>query len=148
MFKFSQYLLITVFIFLSGCLPKQSQNIFIEPHCLASQSQCQVNIALGNFSVLFNVESVNTEQEFKIIVASENVNKNIEIKGYLEGKTMYMGKVPLFFKHHEPQQFSATTMLGSCSEAEMVWRMWLTISDKTKADSSQQLFIDFKSYRR
>lgn len=60
---------------------------------------------------------------------------------------MYMGKIPLFFTQNKPQRFSASTILGSCAEEEMVWRMWLIISDNTHQEKVQKVFIDFKSYR-
>lgn len=138
---------ITLFLLLSSCSPKNEQNNFIQPQCLASQSQCNITVSLGNFDILFNVETVLTEQTFNIIVKNNSLNDNLEIKGFLEGKEMYMGKIPLFFNKTKPQIFNAETLLGSCSEAEMVWRMWLYISDKTNREVTDKVFIDFKSYR-
>jgi len=132
---------------LAGCMPIEKQNPFIDPHCLLSQSQCQVTLALGTFDILFNVHTVVPEQEFKIIVKSKSPNKNLEIKGFLEGKDMYMGKIPLLFTQNQPQIFSASTMLGSCSEKEMIWRMWLIIVDINHPEKIQKVFIDFKSFR-
>lgn len=133
---------------LSGCLPKNQQSTFIEPHCLVSQSQCQIKTEIGAFDILFNVDTVITENEFNIIVKSYSLNEDLEIKGFLEGREMFMGKIPLFFKKSNEQSFITSTMLGSCSEEEMIWRMWLTVTDKLNNDQTHKFFIDFKSHRR
>lgn len=132
---------------LCGCLPKQTPINVIEPHCLASQSQCEIQNELGQFEVLFNIESVITEQAFNIIVRSHSPKGSVEVSGYLEGKDMYMGKIPLFFTQDNQQTHTASTMLGSCAEQEMIWRMWITITDKLQPEKAHSHFIDFKSTR-
>lgn len=144
----SQSSMFILIILLSGCLPKNQQSTFIEPHCLNSQSQCLIKTDISDFDILFNVKTVITEQEFNIIIKNNSLNENLVINGFIEGKDMYMGKIPLFFQKNDKQIYIATTMLGSCSEEEMIWRMWLTVTDKLKKEETQKFFIDFKSYRR
>jgi hypothetical protein len=82
-------------------------------------------------------------------IRSEN---SYTIVGYMEGKTMFMGKIPLLFTDkakNTPPYFIAQTMLGSCSEDNMTWRLWLTIENKvaSKSNGSTTFFIDFDSTR-
>lgn len=82
-------------------------------------------------------------------IRSEN---SYTIVGYMEGKTMFMGKIPLFFTEeakNNSSYFIAQTMLGSCSEDKMTWRLWLTIANKVvnKSKVPTTFFIDFDSTR-
>ncbi|MDO6446023.1 hypothetical protein Q4493_09585 [Colwellia sp. 1_MG-2023] len=148
MFKPAQGLLLLLMFLLVACMPnKEQRDIYVVPQCIASQSQCQINIAQARYDILFNVKSVTPEQPFSIIVKSKSLDGNVLISGYLEGKEMYMGKIPLFFEKDEAGNFVAPTMLGSCAEKEMIWRMWLIISDEKHPSKTQPVFIDFTSYR-
>lgn len=127
--------------------------VYIEPVCIATQSHCQVTTVLGDVFVLFNVESVRTETPFEIVLSSDIFNEEIALSAYLEGKDMYMGKIPLFFTRenessHQPS-FKADALLGSCAEEKMQWRMWVTVENKTigKVKTSARFFIDFESQR-
>ncbi|MCF2909054.1 hypothetical protein L1285_12065 [Pseudoalteromonas sp. DL2-H2.2] len=42
---------------------------------------------------------------------------------WLEGVTMYMGKIPVFFEQQGSSLWSAQVMVGACSEPVMEWRM-------------------------
>ncbi len=136
-----------ILLLLCGCSPKKKENAFVKPHCLNSQSQCHVNNALGSFDILFNVNAVVTEQEFTISVKTDSKHENIEVKGFLEGKDMFMGKIPLFFNNSQKQTFTSKVMLGSCTEEYMVWRMWLIITDKNNTENNTKFYIDFTSKR-
>lgn len=146
MYKLSCPLIILVLL-LCSCSPKKDENVFVEPHCLSSQSQCHFQNTLGSFDILFNVNSVMTEQEFTISVRSDLTLKNISVTGFIEGRDMYMGKIPLFFDNSQPQTLISTVMLGSCSEENMVWRMWLIMTDINNVDIKEKFFIDFNSKR-
>jgi hypothetical protein len=148
MFKSTHVLFFILMGLLQGCLPKKQHVIYTEPHCLTSQSQCYITLEQARFEILFNVDTVTPEQAFEIIVKGHSPEDNFLIKGYLEGKDMYMGKIPLFFEEDEQGNFVASTMLGSCSEKQMIWRLWLSISNQDKPNKAQQVFIDFTSYRR
>jgi len=142
--------------------------------CLKSQSACIVDTKVGKFAVQFAIkEKVYTEVEFKIalslvapdlselaireqrkveqdkIEVIKSLTEITQIKAYLEGRDMYMGKIPVFF---EPQvlgdDYQAVAMLGSCSEAEMIWRLWFSIEFYSGEEKeTQSFFIDFESTR-
>ena len=65
---------------------------------------------------------------------------------------MFMGKIPLFFNRQlegdEDYSFIAETMLGSCSEDRMTWRIWITLEmiDVNYKDQ-KTFFIDVDSTR-
>ncbi len=133
---------------LAGCspAPKLASN-YVEPQCITGQSQCQFDTRFGQFHLLFNVNKVTSEQEFQILVQGSELAENLQLTAYLEGKNMYMGKIPLFFRY-DPQQDSyvSDAILGSCSEPKMSWQLVLTLDDSTK-NNSQTFFIEFQSSR-
>jgi len=150
---------------LSACTPNENQQKLTVPfQCIKTQSVCEVSTELGTFLITFNVEQVLTEMPFKIrievkqdsLINDETSEQHMyKWAGYMEGKTMFMGKIPLFFtqntdteKNSQPQ-FIAETMLGSCSEEVMTWQLWLTV-EKTGIDEKAKhttFFIDFNSTR-
>ncbi len=125
--------------------------------CISSQNQCEVNAGFGRFSIQFSGEisqgRIKTELPFFIQVKlkDEKEGNSIQkIESYLEGKDMFMGKIPVFFKLNEnqPSVMTADSLLANCSEEVMTWRLWLqtevVINDKTE---QQRFFIDFESER-
>jgi len=139
--------------------------------CLTTQSQCVISTKLGDFEVKFSqaqpntltgkkaavnseepLQQIKTELPFSMTVTminSENLINEIQtVSGHLEGKDMFMGKVPVFFtKNDQGNNFRAKSLLASCSEDVMVWRLWLTVQLADEQKSEQQFFIDFESLR-
>lgn len=148
---------------LYGCSPKKpEQSPAIPFQCINTQTRCEVVTEFGTVLIRFNVEKVLTEFPFSIQITQINnttmienkmIEQKMKISGYMEGKTMFMGKIPLFFKReikdNDNSPFIAETMLGSCSKDVMTWRLWLTIEKQGKIDKNQQtsFFIDFDSKR-
>jgi hypothetical protein len=155
-----------IFFFLSVCLgcsqDKKQSDTIIPFQCINDQSRCEVSTKFGKVIVKFNVEKVITELPFNIRVEfkkdhllSDNTHSQYlnSVAGYMEGKTMFMGKIPLFFNHqlgsNEDNQFIAETMLGSCSEDRMTWRIWITLemNDINNNKDHTTFFIDVDSTR-
>jgi len=119
---------------------------------MSSQSECFKTTPFGEVSIRFNVDEIVSETPFEIVLNVDNPNQSLHVTGYLEGKDMYMGKIPLFFESSQQQMHTTEVMIGSCSEPKMTWRMWLTVSDRN-ADGNEgktattQFFIDFTSRR-
>jgi hypothetical protein len=149
-------LIFVCYLGLLGCKPanvdktdKEEVKGFI---CLASQSSCVVDTNIGQFSIEFSGDTeqgkLKTELPFRIQLTAtdkENLNKLVSIESYLEGKTMFMGKVPVFF---EQDTLRAETLLASCSEDIMTWRLWLMITMSNNGETIQQeIYIDFDSIR-
>ena len=139
---------------------KKTQKIV--PQCLPSQSQCLVETSIGSFNVTFSINAdhnkVITEVPFHIIVKFKPLQSTTthlkKVEGYLEGRDMFMGKIPAFFSEsfiEEEKVHIAEILLGSCSEDIMTWRLWLTVElgENSKLNSNQikTFFIDFDSHK-
>ncbi|MDX2370593.1 MAG: hypothetical protein QNK36_19680 [Colwellia sp.] len=125
--------------------------------CLASQSRCDVSTELGTFSIEFSAQvdmgKVKTELPFQIQLTFDGMKQNSQLKSvssYLEGKSMFMGKIPVFFQSSERNSNSpiAETLLVSCSEEVMTWRLWFEVEiEQAEKTVKQDFFIDFDSQR-
>lgn len=125
--------------------------------CLASQSRCDVSTELGTFTIEFSgqidVGRVKTELPFKIQLTFDALTQSSQlssVSSYLEGKSMFMGKIPVFFQRSENNSDStiAQTMLVNCSEEVMTWRLWFAVEIQQADKVVQQgFFIDFDSQR-
>jgi len=160
-------------LFISGCKPvadKSTENTDnqLKSQCIDSQSQCEVSTDFGNFSIKFSQrqlsDRVKTELPFFIELSqlqtnayqsanpsneanpADNIPNTIsKVSAYLEGRDMFMGKVPVFFEQEANEGiYLAQSLLANCSEEQMVWRLWVTVE---VAEQTQTFFIDFTSQR-
>jgi len=123
--------------------------------CLSSQSSCDIDTEFGALSAVFsgNTEhgKLKTELPFQIQVQLSALDKQqlVSIESYLEGKSMFMGKIPVFFNDTPtPNLKQAETLLASCSDEIMTWRLWLEIKVNSGNElKTQKVFIDFDSIR-
>ena len=125
--------------------------------CLKSQSDCLVKVDFGDFMIEFSgqVEQgrIKTELPFMMkltFTASEASYQLKQISSYLEGVDMFMGKIPVLFQPDKQADYAwvAQTLLASCSEEIMTWRLWLQVDIVVKGQvEQQQFFIDFASQR-
>lgn len=157
------FVVILVIFTLSACNPAQqvSQDKDVSSQipfaCLASQSRCDVNTELGTFTVQFSGQieqgKVKTELPFQIKLTFDALVESAKLKNvssYLEGKSMFMGKIPVFFQALEKNNnvTIAETLLVNCSEEIMTWRQWFAIEIEQAGKIVQQdFFIDFDSKR-
>ncbi len=147
------------FLFLiSACKPVSEQSAThsetaLVAQCITSQSQCEINTEFGEFSVKFSQhqlsDKVKTELPFFIELTQtfqQNTMQSItNATAYLEGRDMFMGKVPVFFDQiSEGNVYLAQSLLANCSEEQMVWRLWITVELK---DKTKTFFVDFTSQR-
>jgi hypothetical protein len=174
-------LFMVIIVNLAACIPaKNNQTTYTVPQCLKSQSQCVVQTKYGKVEVLFNRDNVLTETPFNIYLKLDKLDKleekNVikapsnkatdaklnykiaQIKSYMEGKEMFMGKIPVFFAPSAQDNILvAQTLLGSCAKEQMVWRLWFTVFfEKINASTAEiqdkksyqdTFFIDFTSNR-
>ena len=126
--------------------------------CLTSQSECEVNTQYGFFTVQFSGEPsqayIKTELPFYVKLKFDAKNTSIQLKrmsSYLEGKSMFMGKIPVFFEKEAKQEnnvMMAESLLASCSEEIMTWLFWFNIEILVDGVVQQQdFFIEFDSER-
>jgi len=161
MIKAAVVLLFTFNILACNPIQQASQNKIIHSpipfSCIASQSSCEITSEQGTFTVEFSGQlddgKIKTELPFEIQLTFESISESFQLKNvnsYLEGKTMFMGKVPVFFemtdKSNKP--VIAQTLLASCSEEMMTWRLWFKIEiEQNDMTTQQDFFIDFNSQR-
>lgn len=171
MFKFTQLsslILSITFLFLSACKPIEAPGIKndladIEARCIASQSQCEIGHVPSTFSVKFAqhqlTDKVKTElpvyiELTQLLTSNALAEKTTEqgghsaqvtkLSAYLEGRDMFMGKVPVFFEQQDNEKYVAETLLANCTEEEMVWRLWVMFELDGQA---KKYFVDFTSQR-
>ncbi|MFT5759149.1 MAG: hypothetical protein ACI9LM_003903 [Alteromonadaceae bacterium] len=111
-----------------SCNPTaEIKSLYILPHCLDSQSKCVVDNELGQFKLLFNVDKVYGDMPFELSIVYTSTSEDIKLSGFLEGKEMFMGKIPVFFtKGQNENKQTSEVLLANCSEDQMMWRLWVT----------------------
>jgi hypothetical protein len=124
--------------------------------CLSSQSQCDIQTDYGNFNLRFSQDmqeegKIKTELPFQLKLSFEPLNESSQIKNissYLEGKTMFMGKIPIFFQEQSTNIMVAESLLANCSEDVMTWQLWIQIEVLVDEKIQQQdFFLYFDSQR-
>jgi hypothetical protein len=188
----SKQLSIIVFSFLLiACQPDspvaKPKQTLPNTQCIASQSQCEVTTEKSQYSVRFwqenLLDTIKGETPFIIeilplslspikinepIAPSTGSIKNstiTKVSGYLEGRDMFMGKVPVFFTASTSPSpakaqaaieqateiatpslnnftYQAETQLANCMAEQMVWRLWVTVE---RAEETERFFVDFTS---
>jgi hypothetical protein len=170
---FKKIIFVSFILLTSGCKPvvdkiNANSDYLLIMQCIDSQSRCEVSTEFANFSLKFSqqqlLDKIKTELPFFIELSlfEKNSEQNVElsneetaakstqksitkVSAYLEGKDMFMGKVPVFFKREtDDGTYLAESLLASCSEEQMVWRLWITVE---MAEKKQTFFIDFTSQR-
>ncbi|WP_440877280.1 hypothetical protein [Thalassotalea sp. PLHSN55] len=135
---------------MTGCKPSVEQpSLYVEPACLAEQNICRVTTPIAEFEVRFNVKKVRAEIPFEIVIVSQESIEDLQFNAHLEGKDMFMGKVPVFFQSLEDDNnvVKASTLLASCSEDVMTWQLVLTVSSDQQSEQSATVFVEFDSSR-
>ncbi|MCG7535899.1 hypothetical protein [Pseudoalteromonas sp. OOF1S-7] len=69
-------------------------------------------------------EQIRPETPFELFVNTQARGAKLKV-AWLEGVTMYMGKIPVFFEQQDSSLWSAEVMVGACSEPVMEWRLTL-----------------------
>jgi hypothetical protein len=176
-----QLSIIVLIFFILACQPnvplEQPEEALLTTQCISSQSQCEVTTETSRFSIKFSQENlldtIKGETPFTIEIlpltllpttTNESINiapsplKNstiTKVSGYLEGRDMFMGKVPVFFTPVLAQSatkstitslkklaYVAETQLANCMAEKMVWRLWINVQS---AEMKETFFIDFTS---
>ncbi len=149
--------LVGLLLLTSACKPVSEQGpssivSTVVPLCIDSQSQCEISTELARFSIKFSQhqlsDKVKTELPFTIELSQLQNNSEqriTQVSAYLEGKDMFMGKVPVFFdKTDNKSVYLAQSLLANCSEEQMIWRLRLTVE---MVEQTQTFFVDFTSQR-
>lgn len=115
-------IVIAISSLLLACEPKEKV-AFIAPvdpsFCQFQQDDCQRKVADIDVTLHLSRPAAPSETPFDFTLSTSKMINHVTMK--LEGRDMYMGKIPVSLSSREGQQFSGTMMYGSCSSGYMVW---------------------------
>ena len=134
--------IIVVFIyqtFISDDVEENSSSI----SCDFERGKCGFENEFGMFLLSAEPGLITTESEIQFGLTHEDLNSVTIESAYLEGRDMYMGKIPLFFEKNN-DQLIASTMIGACIEKKMVWQM---VINAKYNDAPFTMSYSFYSYR-
>lgn len=103
------------------------------------QQACEFITEQGTFFLEIKNLPIKAEEwiDFELLTPIKNVQVN---KAKIVGKTMFMGRIPVTFNRASDQIFSAKTLVGACTTAQMVWSLEITV----ESDNVEQLLsFDF-----
>ena len=104
---------------------------------------CEFRAEKGAFWLSVQDPPIKAEQWINFSLQSELKNWRI-IEAKIVGKSMFMGRIPVFFKTEKEGGFSAKTLVGACTSDKMVW----TLQIQTEIDSQLTLLnFDFEVLR-
>lgn len=153
--------LVVVALLSSKNTEKQFHNALLNS-CDFATSKCKTTLDFGKVELITKPQLITPESEISFSL-NFTQSKVVAIKSaWLEGKNMFMGKIPLFFKKISAPNaanntrldnlesttavasvlFRADTMIGACTEDQMIWQMVVVV----EIDGVEQLlFFDFIS---
>lgn len=113
------------------------------PLCNFQVEPCSYEIGTTKAVLTSSIEKIAPEEVFEFSLQIPEA-ENAEIKSaFIEGRDMYMGKIPIFFTS-DGDKYRSEVLLGACTEAKMVWRMTVNVV----VDSHhQRLLYDFIAYQ-
>lgn len=114
-----------------------------QSYCDFSAGTCVQTYAFGSFELDANPNVVMSENEIFFSLTSKS-KQPMKIKSaWLEGKDMFMGKIPLFFEQNNGV-YHANTLIGACTEEQMIWTMRVELEINEKIETAM---FDFTSYQ-
>ncbi|WNC74128.1 hypothetical protein RGQ13_09100 [Thalassotalea psychrophila] len=111
--------------------------------CDFTRSGCFKTYNFGVFELNASPNIIKAENEIFFSLISKSKHP-IKIKSaWLEGKEMFMGKIPLFFEENSGV-FTTNTLIGACTKEQMIWTMFVEVQINDKIET---LMFDFVSYQ-
>lgn len=100
---------------------------------------CQFAGKLGNFWLSVNNPPIEAERWIYFNLQSELPAWQV-VGANIVGKSMFMGRIPVFFESAGKRRFTAKSMVGACTSEQMIWQLQITVeADKRK----EILLFDF-----
>ncbi|KZN55405.1 hypothetical protein N474_15620 [Pseudoalteromonas luteoviolacea CPMOR-2] len=140
---FSTFAVVFLVSFLAAC---SDHNISIHEssekseRSIKSKNCTSINPCLIKKGVKFwlDADTPKPETPFGIMFKFE---EPIDIQtAYLEGVSMYMGKIPVSFVKEESGKWRAEAMVGSCNLAEMQWKLRVFDSNDDELNFSPSIY--------
>ncbi|WNC66901.1 hypothetical protein RI845_10155 [Thalassotalea nanhaiensis] len=112
-------------------------------YCDFSAGGCLKTRDFGVFELNASPNIIKSENEIFFSLKSK-LNQPMKIRAaWIEGKDMFMGKIPLFFEQNNGS-YHANTLIGACTEEQMIWTMLVEVQINDKIET---LLFDFVSYQ-
>ncbi|MEL0630634.1 hypothetical protein [Psychromonas aquatilis] len=118
--------------------PKEEENkaLVIENSYLCDfVSPCIYGTSLGDFSLSIEGNKIIPEQAFNLILESNQKGWKVN-QAKILGKDVFMGKVPVTFssvsKVGNVFQATAKSMIGACTDDQLLWRLEVQIESNGK----------------
>ncbi|MCL1125990.1 hypothetical protein [Shewanella surugensis] len=89
--------------------------------CQFQGHDCQREVAGIEVNLDLSRPDAPSETAFDFSLSTSKRVDNVTMR--LEGRDMYMGKIPVRLSAHEGQQFSGKMIYGHCSSGYMVWNV-------------------------
>ncbi|WP_413701715.1 hypothetical protein ACLKMH_09210 [Psychromonas sp. KJ10-10] len=102
-------------------------------------SACEFITEQGSFFLDIKNAPVQAEEwiDFELITPFENSEIS---KAQIVGKSMFMGRIPVFFSKSGAKNYTARGLVGACMTDEMVWELQIEIAN---GDNNETLLFDF-----
>jgi hypothetical protein len=132
-------LLLVSVISLTACKPQETS--IEEPATAASCIPNMLCVYGPQVKVWLSEHTITPETPFNINLSLPAGSKVVSAK--LEGVTMYMGYIPIFFESSNAT-IQANTMVGVCSEKNMKWKLVIDIQDEAGDENQIAYFFVVK----
>ncbi|MCQ8887943.1 hypothetical protein [Pseudoalteromonas carrageenovora] len=113
---------------------------------LLKNAKCEANLPCtfsNGVKVWLSEKNLSPETPFTIF---SDLPANIQIEdAKLKGITMYMGYIPQFFKKHN-DLWQSNTMVGICSEKNMLWDLELIVKNTTTSQIDTLNYYFYVTY--
>lgn len=144
-------LIIAVCFLVTGCGEKSYSTLDDgKSYCLNAMASCQQTKETHSLEILASVEHVIPENPFTVLLSFSDIDQVQNVTGYLEGVSMYMGKIPLLFEADKNNEmYFSNAFVGSCSDPTMHWRIVIDVQyvDEAGQVSKIQFVDNFYSQR-
>lgn len=137
------FLLIALVVYFNSSSLKEK--FVADGFCVVERHACRFTAQENNVSVAISPAPIKVETELLIELNNSSLIQDVS-NAYIEGVSMYMGKIPVLFELNNDNDWHATTMLGMCSEPNMQWRLVLEVT-LSGSDKYEKIVFQFNSSR-
>lgn len=89
-------------------------------------SSCEFVSKQGKFGLTVNNPPIQAERWINFSLQSELSGWRVT-EAEIVGKSMFMGRIPVFFKSADKDIYSARAMVPACTSAEMTWQLQISV---------------------
>ena len=108
------------------------------------QTPCQLKNRYIDLSLSVTSPPIQAEEWIEFTLESVQSKFKI-VKAQITGKSMFMGRIPVFFTEKTPQKYVAKTLVGACTTDKMIWQLGIDLEIKQDNGKikKERVFFDF-----